>query len=488
MDPALTNTINNAQSYLDSLEESTLPPSRPSTPPVSAQTSQSSRRHQSSPSSSTTSRASKKPRYGVPSNNVWIKYYRDPCDAELSHTPGPRPPKRLYYYLLCDRPDYVISNAEAHIFKAHGIRSGSTFMKNKGIEGQSSLQASFERQKERSTEISQTILNNTLRNAIDVKGYKEAEIELTTHHKVALNLVEYPAYHRLLNCLNPQAFVISTHSRRGLAVNISNSLKRNQKEIKRHLKHIPGLIHFCIDMWTSSKMHSYLAITAQYIDSSFKKQKILLALHNILYTHGGEAQAPRVWQTICDYSLQRKIGWWTADNHGSNDVCLRRISELLQGQYAIGFNPQLRRLHCSGHSINLAITAFFLANNKGAFKSAIESSIAEATSAEEATQLSVLLQERLTSWSKRSKAANHQDEMECLSKLHYYATQIRSSSHQSDIFRDLSDIELGINNETRWNSWNSIINTALNRQGEVITYDLKNKSIYGTEKELTAYD
>jgi hypothetical protein len=57
-----------------------------------------------------------------------------------------------------------------------------------------------------------------------------------------------------------------------------------------------------------------------------------------------------------------------------------------------------------------------------------------------------------------------------LSKLHHIAVNIRGSAISTDFWRDLSEKTLGINNATRWNSWNALIDAAIEKQGEVIQY------------------
>jgi hypothetical protein len=61
------------------------------------------------------------------------------------------------------------------------------------------------------------------------------------------------------------------------------------------------------------------------------------------------------------YEIAHKLGYYTGDNHGSNDKCCRFISRHLQEQYQVDWDPKVHRIRCHGHVINLASQAFIFA-------------------------------------------------------------------------------------------------------------------------------
>jgi hypothetical protein len=197
--------------------------------------------------------------------------------------------------------------------------------------------------------------------------------------------------------------------------------------------------------------------------------------------------APHVWNTIQTYGLEHKIGWWTCDNHQSNDVCLRRLAERLRTELMLKFDSQLRRLHCSGHSINLAIQTFFFASYKGAFNAAMKRAITESSSQKEASQIESALFKSLQNWALKGSKSEGADSNNALQKLHHLATLMRTSSKQADLWRDLCDRCLGIDNETRWNSWNMLIDAAIAEQGNIVTWSM-NEKVFNTQWELTEAD
>ena len=62
----------------------------------------------------------------------------------------------------------------------------------------------------------------------------------------------------------------------------------------------------------------------------------LLLLKEFKGAHGGKEQAEVFLQVIREASLEDKLGFFTSDNYGSNDVMLHYIAEEIEN-----FNPVL---------------------------------------------------------------------------------------------------------------------------------------------------
>ena len=48
-----------------------------------------------------------------------------------------------------------------------------------------------------------------------------------------------------------------------------------------------------------------------------------------------------------EYSIEKKIGYFTLDNASNNDTCMQELG------LELNFNHKFRRLRCAGHMINL---------------------------------------------------------------------------------------------------------------------------------------
>jgi hypothetical protein len=179
-------------------------------------------------------------------------------------------------------------------------------------------------------------------------------------------------------------------------------------------------------------------------------RKALLALPE-LQSHGGEEQATRFLEIAENYEILDQIGYFTGDNHGSNDKMCRFIASGLRKQGIINWDPKHHRVRCQGHVINLAVQAFLFSKDK----EAIEEAIRQAEQ-DENLDIDDTLAERL----KKAKTTGWR-QIGALGKLHNLAVHIRSSEQRYNWFYELAGVALGLDNDTRWNSWYLMLLTAL---------------------------
>lgn len=64
-------------------------------------------------------------------------------------------------------------------------------------------------------------------------------------------------------------------------------------------------------------------------------------------THSGINLCANTLNTIDDYDIRDRVGYFILDNTSSNDVAVNELSREL------GLNSRWRRLRCAGHIINL---------------------------------------------------------------------------------------------------------------------------------------
>jgi len=127
-----------------------------------------------------------------------------------------------------------------------------------------------------------------------------------------------------------------------------------REELIKKLKNSLSLVHFSIDMWTLLANTGFQAIIVHWVDAETRcAETALLSLKEFKGAYGGEEQAEVFLQVIREASLEDKLGFFTSDNHGSNNVMLRYIAEEIEN-----FNPVLRRVRCFGHNLNRVAQAF----------------------------------------------------------------------------------------------------------------------------------
>jgi len=132
-------------------------------------------------------------------------------------------------------------------------------------------------------------------------------------------------------------------------------------EGKQRLRHILNAaisgIHITCDMWTSSKNLRILAIFAHFTSEKLQLLTVTLGLIKIEGEHLGLNQANALLRVISDLTIRGKLGYFVMDNVISNDTLMNAVANSLIAN-SIAYDPDYRRLRCTGHIINLVVQAF----------------------------------------------------------------------------------------------------------------------------------
>jgi hypothetical protein len=106
-----------------------------------------------------------------------------------------------------------------------------------------------------------------------------------------------------------------------------------------------GKISLALDCWTSPDYKPFLAITAYFIDESFKFQEMLLGFRPIEGEHTGRHLADLVLSVLSLHNLQSRVLAITTDNASNNGTMMQALeTQLQQGLGLIQqttFNPKL---------------------------------------------------------------------------------------------------------------------------------------------------
>jgi hypothetical protein len=211
-----------------------------------------------------------------------------------------------------------------------------------------------------------------LRAVLNKQAFQEALVQLIVLRNLPYNAVEWPELQALLMTVNYTVEDLLKHSHGAVPQMIDSSFVIHKNILKQKLRASPSKSHFSIDVWTSPNHKAFQAICAHSIDSDSKQlQKALLALPE-LQSHSGEEQAAKFLTVAEDYGLLDRIGYFTGDNHGSNDKMCRFIARGLQDHSIMNWNPIHHCVRCQGHVINLAVQAFLFSKDKEAIDEAAQ--------------------------------------------------------------------------------------------------------------------
>ncbi|KJZ67921.1 hypothetical protein HIM_12690 [Hirsutella minnesotensis 3608] len=317
-------------------------------------------------------------------------------------------------------------------------------------------------QQDRAVEADEKQQKAMLRRALDKAAIQEALARLVTKRNLPDKCVEWPEFHAVFLACNPAITdeIPSAHSH--LTTIIDRTFEDHRQVLARHLQQARSNIHLTVDGWTSPNRKALLAICAHFIDDTYRMCKVLLALPELRNGKGGDEQAAVVIPVLEQYSIAEKIGFITSDNHGSNDILCLAVQNHLKTSYQLKWNAKEKRLRCQGHVINIAVKAFLFGKDKSAVEEAFRQINHRTWQADEESD--VLMSDIL-------QGSRNWREIGPLGKLHNIAVHIRSSEARYKTFRDFGASKtLGLDNDTRWNSWYKLIERAVELEMHVDRY------------------
>ncbi|KAG4271540.1 hypothetical protein FPRO04_14671 [Fusarium proliferatum] len=217
-------------------------------------------------------------------------------------------------------------------------------------------------------------------------------------------------------------------------------------------------------------------------------------------THSGEHQSLLIFSTLDLYDIANQLGCHTGDNATSNDTCLQHLSAKLKQDHNINWDPKRHRIRCILHVINLSLQAFLFASSREALQAALDAAsditgdelyelfnsiLNDASGDDTPNQPDQMGAQTRHPGGVASKKASIQKEnppsrsgnrsdsttrrkgwilMPALRKLHRIGLWLRNSSIHSDAWDERIKLRLGIDNDTRWNSWYRMIDNLIRKK------------------------
>ncbi|KAK3896412.1 ribonuclease H-like domain-containing protein [Staphylotrichum tortipilum] len=218
------------------------------------------------------------------------------------------------------------------------------------------------------------------------------------------------------------------------------------------------LIHLAFDLWTSPNR---LAILAQR----------LLGLREQHGAHTGLNIASTLAEIASDWEIVDRIGCLVSDNASNNDICGERLFRQIQPDLSVD-DANDRRIRCYGHILNLVGRAFLYGEDFESFEQ--ESQAYDAMNR---------IDDDLRHWRKRGPVGK-------LHNLVRWAT-IKEGEDGSGIFlseQSTLELQLLLNNETRWNSTFLMIERALRKQANIQTFLARNLDEIDPQKRIPVED
>ena len=362
----------------------------------------------------------------------------------------------------------TLRNARTHLMNAHSILSvEDESAKKRAI--QQSIKSVMSKQARAHQEHLNSKARQTLREALDSRSVQRALVRLIIRRGLPHRLIEWEEFHAYSMALNSESQSVLLHSHSSVPRRISSSFRHHRRTIKRMLQAAISKIHICTDTWTSPAGHKkeYQAINAHFVDEDGVKRKALIALPELLWGHGGEHCALHIFETLQFYEITGRLGAVTSDNASTMDKMCRDIEEHL-ASIGIEWSALTYRLRCLGHVLNLPVQAFLFSKDSNAVEFAIQ----------HAQQSNQPLDEAIADLSK--DADGGWQRVTPLLKLKEFTHALRSNRNYNR-FLALAGKMIHLRNETRWNTWTTMIEDAFQLRPYVNQFIAENRTLHHLE-------
>ena len=320
----------------------------------------------------------------------------------------------------------------------------------------------------------QGLEGEVLKRTVQQNAVKQTLLDLIIVRRLPFSCVEWPEFHAFIKALNREApsFIPIHHST--ITEWILEHFVESQDTVRKVLQSAKTNIHLAVDIWTSPS-HSLLGICASFVDIRDEYQNPLIALRPV-HSQSGIDQWEALRPVLIKYGIETKIGALVGDNAGSNDVLCRTIGQWLSLEHKIIWTARYQRIRCQGHVINLIVQAFLFSSKRD--EKLMESYDKENKELEGEEDEEEVIQPILLPAKPKDKRKKKTEEpgsepsfdergnnirgiMGPMGKLHNNVVHIRKSANRTTWFKDRAGKIIPLNNRTRWNSWFTILNIAL---------------------------
>ena len=374
----------------------------------------------------------------------------------------------MLYCKYCTNPSYstyVSTTFRNHLFKVHSIEADRSSVHPIKKARVSLLREAFAKASYNDTIILNTNEQQILGNAFDKVAVIEALVQLVTVRNLPYNCSQWPELHALLMAVNPMAENIINLSHGSVQRLVSNSYFIHKDILQKKLQSSLSKIHLSVDIWSAPNHKAFLGTCVQFVEEGTKGiRQALLALPELPGldgpgSHSGAEQWKLLQSVLEDYNIWPKVGYVMGDNHGSNNILCHELSDFLRRKN-LKWPAKHHRVRCHGHVINLIVQAFLFMDSKEAVEEACKQ-------IEDLDEVSYDM-DMIEAW-KRNRDLGWR-EMGPLGKIHNTAVHIRADNHRYNQFKKRAGRVLGLDNDTRWNSWFLLLNVTLEKQEHVRWY------------------
>jgi hypothetical protein len=319
-----------------------------------------------------------------------------------------------------------IQNANAHLFKDHGICAPGEATK-------SSAQKKAEKMKTKDQRSIADVMKldtrlpreqdiaNSLVQGFDRKHFQRLLLEWIIEENHSFSVCEQGRLRRIFEYLNPLVKITDANiTRSTIRRKVLSAYETHKNKVAEVLRQSSGLIHVSFDGWKSGNRHNLYGIACFFRDENSQPRKLVLGVPELRTRHFGHNIAAEILDVLDAYGIQDRIGYFTLDNAESNDKAM----EVIGGE--LGFVGSTRRGRCFGHTLNLSAKALLFGHNVEAFE-------------EQLSGAAALSEAEHTLWRRKGPVG----------KLHNLVIDVRRSDQLTYLLRSIQRSEFDMSSDPR---------------------------------------
>ncbi|XP_022865255.1 zinc finger BED domain-containing protein RICESLEEPER 2-like [Olea europaea var. sylvestris] len=170
-------------------------------------------------------------------------------------------------------------------------------------------------------------------------------------HEYPLSMVEHTGFRKFCNTIQPLFKVVSRNT---IKADILKIYDYERTKVMGLLERTNSRIAVTTDMWTSNQKKGFMAITAHYIDDSWRLQSRILRFIYVPCPHTAESLSTVLMDCLFDWNIDQKLSTLTVDNCTTNDAMINiMLDKLSLGSLLL--NGEFFHLRCCAHILNLIV-------------------------------------------------------------------------------------------------------------------------------------
>ncbi|KJZ68549.1 hypothetical protein HIM_12056 [Hirsutella minnesotensis 3608] len=271
--------------------------------------------------------------------------------------------------------------------------------------------------------------------AIDAITLRELYCRYTVACSLPFAHVEQASFRDLIRYIRPAADDLLPRSAGSIRNDLQQGYNSKKEYVKRALQNALSSIHIVPDNWTSPNCLGVIGFTVQFVTEDHGLQSLVVRIKELEGQHSGENMAEAIMEFIREYGIASKVGYFMMDNASNMNTMIDKISDDLEREFNVFYDPLPHRLRCLGHVINLAVMEFLVGKRPSTTDPYNGPS-----------------DEQVEQWRKRG----------AIGKLHNIVVYTTWTPQRLQMFTTLTNgLRLRRDNDTRWNSWYKMVEWAL---------------------------